>query len=178
MLSRFFQAAQDGLSENLSSSLKASRRLLTKTVGQEQGKQFFTAISLLQRQLKHQAIQATLPILKKLLGRGTGLTPLGDDILIGFMATINRWKDELVPEDNVQAWNRTLITAAYHKTTTISANLIECAAKGQSDERLIAAIDCIMGGESHPQKMATQLIGWGQSSGLGALVGMSLAAGM
>lgn len=178
MLSRFFWAAQGGLSQNQFSSLKASRHLLTKAAGQEQGEQFFTAISLLQRQLKHRAIQATLPHLKKLLGRGTGLTPLGDDILIGLMVTINRWKDELVPGGNLHAWNRTLITAAYHETTTISANSIECAAKGQSDERLIGAIDCIMGGGSQPQKKATRLISWGQSSGLGALVGMSLAAGM
>jgi hypothetical protein len=60
------------------------------------------------------------------------------------------------------------------KTTTVSANLIDCAARGQADERLIRALDGIETGELSALECAHALGSWGNTSGLDALIGMGL----
>jgi hypothetical protein len=57
----------------------------------------------------------------------------------------------------------------------LSANLIECAASGKADERLIDALDGIMTGSPGPEECATLLLSWGNSSGGDSLAGMALA---
>ena len=74
-----------------------------------------------------------------LLGMGAGLTPSGDDILLGLLLALTRWGDVLAPGWDAPAFTRALLTLAYAKTTTLSANLIECASQGQADERLVTA---------------------------------------
>jgi hypothetical protein len=114
-----------------------------------------------------------------LLGRGQGLTPAGDDLLLGWLLSLNRWRDALAPDLDLQALNQAILTAAYEKTTTISANLLECAAKGEGDERLINMLDAIMcGGVQHVEPLRVSnliksLMSWGSSSGLYAFLGMT-----
>ena len=110
------------------------------------------------------------------LGFGSGLTPSGDDFTIGILLAFSRWGDVLSPEQSTYPLNNHLIQAAYQKTTTISANLIECAARGLADERLIAALDNLMSAPHHPaHNVLQELLGWGNSSGLDALTGMLTA---
>ncbi|MBM3146084.1 MAG: DUF2877 domain-containing protein, partial [Chloroflexi bacterium] len=73
-------------------------------------------------------------------------------------------------------FNEQVIQAAYAKTTTLSANLIECAAQGLADERLIAALDYLMAGLGDEREMIHGLLDWGSSSGVDALVGMLVAS--
>jgi hypothetical protein len=115
--------------------------------------------------------------LENLLGYGPGLTPVGDDFIIGFLVAARRWGDQLSTEDDpdLPLLCQTLQQAAYRKTTLLSANLIECASDGLADERLVLAIDGIMTGKPDPQTCAAHLLSWGNSSGLGALLGMALA---
>ncbi len=113
----------------------------------------------------------------KLLGRGEGLTPAGDDLLLGWLLTLNRWGQVLLPDFDLQPLNETIVQDAYEKTTTISANLIECATGGEGDERLLAVIDaivCEMGGQ---EKLIEDLLSWGSSSGAYAFMGMGAAIG-
>jgi len=113
-----------------------------------------------------------------LLGRGEGLTPAGDDLLLGWLLTLNRWREALVPELDLQPLNQAILSAAYEKTTTISANLLECAAKGEGDERLINVLDEVMCvGVQHAEPLQVSnlikpLLSWGSSSGLYAFLGM------
>ena len=113
----------------------------------------------------------SLGILENLVGRGSGLTPAGDDFVIGLLLTLNRWHTVLdyIDLPNI---NKQLVETAYAKTTTLSANLVECAAEGQADERLIAAIDFLMTGEGDREQILAELLNWGNSSGVDALVGM------
>ena len=60
------------------------------------------------------------------------------------------------------------------RTTTISANLIECAAKGEADERLINIVDGIMTGQPSLEDCVDCVLAWGNSSGTDALIGMAL----
>ncbi len=122
--------------------------------------------------------QATLDGLLSLLGQGRGLTPSGDDVVIGLLLTLAR-----SPRMNSRAGSKNMlkhvaasVTAeAYRKTTSISANLIECAADGQGDERLITIVDGIATGSASIDEGVDCVLDWGSSSGIDALVGMAIA---
>jgi hypothetical protein len=113
--------------------------------------------------------------LEKCLGLGAGLTPAGDDLVLGYLLTINRWRDLLYPNLEVNEINQTIRQSARRMTHTLSANLIECASLGQADERLILTLDGILTGEPSPDTCVAHLLSWGHSSGANALTGMSLA---
>ena len=108
--------------------------------------------------------------LRGLLGYGRGLTPSGDDLLTGFLLAEWRWDTGSVE------LARTISRAAYQNTTTLSANLIECAAAGQADERLIQVVDTIASGKMALQSCVDQLLDYGSSSGADTLAGIALAA--
>ncbi|MFN8598649.1 MAG: DUF2877 domain-containing protein [Anaerolineae bacterium] len=114
--------------------------------------------------------QATA-LIEGLLGLGRGLTPSGDDVTIGLLLMLNRWQ----VDGNWRKLNQRVIDLAYQRTTTISANLIECAANGEADERLINVVDGIMTGKPELTECVECLLGWGNSSGVDALIGMALA---
>jgi len=110
-----------------------------------------------------------------MLGQGTGLTPAGDDVILGCLLALSRWGHILSPYLDLQALQQPLISQAYRQTTLLSANLIECAASGQADERLLLALDGIFTGQPSTEQCAALLLGWGNSSGCDALVGMGIA---
>ena len=110
-----------------------------------------------------------------LLGAGEGLTPSGDDFVIGLLLTLKRWGNVLLPGQDLQMLTRTVVDAAYKKTTLLSANLIECATLGQADERLIAALDWLMSDVPQEPNCLDELLGWGNSSGGDVFVGFAVA---
>jgi hypothetical protein len=116
-----------------------------------------------------------LSALKPLLGLGSGLTPAGDDMILGLLLAFGRWRMVLKPAFDLAGLNDLVIRAASQQTTLLSANLIACAAQGQADERLIRALDGLMTGSPGPEECARSLADWGNSSGGDALVGMALA---
>jgi len=115
--------------------------------------------------------------LEGLLGLGSGLTPSGDDLIMGFLLTVKRWGHVLAPGLDLAHLAPVILPLATQKTTTLSANLIECALSGQANERLILALDGILTGVPDPGTSAGYLAGWGNTSGLDALVGLTLAIG-
>jgi hypothetical protein len=120
-----------------------------------------------------------------LLGQGRGLTPSGDDVVIGLLlmsARSLRLKHRTAPAQWVQVSQtgrenmlKHVVASAYERTTTISANLIECAAGGQGDERLITVVDGIIAGSASIDECVAGVLAWGSSSGIDALVGMTIA---
>lgn len=113
-----------------------------------------------------QPLSSNLQSLISNLGLGTGLTPSHDDLVIGFLLTLNRYGH--------YPYNDLIIKEAYVRTTTLSANLIECAAQGLADERLIRVVDCIFSGEKNDRAL-DEMLGWGESSGFNALIGINIA---
>ena len=113
--------------------------------------------------------------LSGLLGYGGGLTPSGDDFVIGFLLALNRWKEAISPTSNLKMLNQWLSAKAYEKTTTLSANLIECATFGLADERLINALDYLMAGNAQDSQSIEDLLSWGNSSGSDAYIGFVAA---
>ena len=124
------------------------------------------------------AVGNLLPLsqtIQSFLGLGGGLTPSGDDFVIGLLLSINRWSTIFHQIKNLATFNKEIVEAAYKHTTTLSANLIECAALGSADERLIQAVDHLATGKYHLDEVIPGLISWGNSSGVDALVGMMTA---
>ena len=124
--------------------------------------------------VSHQAAEVTTA-LEPFLGLGAGLTPSGDDLAIGLLLALNRWGKLLKPALEIEELNRFVVQIAYSRTTTLGANLIECATLGQADERLISALDGLLSGQPGLDICAANLLAWGNSSGCDALVGMALA---
>jgi hypothetical protein len=134
-----------------------------------------TQLSYLKQQTKLKDLPGIADALNVFLGWGQGLSPSGDDLITGFLLCLNRWREALWPGADLHNLNQKVLEAAYNQTTTLSANLIECAACGLADERLIDAIDCIMCGTPAINQSIANLIGWGYSSGVDALVGIASA---
>jgi hypothetical protein len=109
------------------------------------------------------------------LGTGPGLTPSADDFIIGLLLTLNRWHIPLIPSDRLHQLNLRIVKDAYEKTTTLSANLIDCAVQGLADERLICALDWIVTGVDREPEIIAHLLEWGNSSGVDAFAGMVVA---
>jgi hypothetical protein len=107
-----------------------------------------------------------------ILGLGSGLTPLADDFIIGVLLCLRRWNWQGSQMKNAADQ---IVNSAYAKTTTLSANLIECAAYGMADERIINACDSLASGAPQPDEAIQELLTWGSTSGIGVLAGIASA---
>jgi hypothetical protein len=133
------------------------------------------ALAWLHQALETGDVEAALRAAKPFFGRGSGLTPSGDDLLLGLLLALNRWGGRLGFHFDMQRFNQGVLEMARRRTTTLSANLLDCAAAGQADERLVAALDGLLTGGLSPDACADHLLAWGCSSGCDAFVGMALA---
>ncbi len=129
-------------------------------------------------QLRHALLlgdpSAIATAIQPVLGMGRGLTPSADDLTLGLLLAIHRWGRVFRPELGIDILSQALRRLDFRKTTTLAANLIECALDGQADERLILALDGLVCGEPELTTCAEYLLSWGHSSGVDALVGMAL----
>lgn len=109
------------------------------------------------------------------LGFGPGLTPWGDDLIMGLLLTLRRWGSLCASQLDWQPLFSSMILAAYRTTTLLSANLIECACQGEASAGLLQALDGLVTGDPPPQACANVFKGWGSTSGRAALRGILLA---
>jgi hypothetical protein len=114
-------------------------------------------------------------LLSQVLGSGPGLTPSADDFTMGLLLTLNSWPNSNWTAGALRDLNLQVVKAAYAKTTSLSANLIECATLGLADERLINALDWLATGAAQEPEIVDHLLGWGNSSGVDAFTGMAVA---
>jgi hypothetical protein len=108
-----------------------------------------------------------------LLGLGPGLTPLGDDVLGGWLATTvaTRHPDR-------EAVRRAVAVSAGERTTTVSATLLACAARGEvvpELRSLLVALTAGAGAAAAVQEALDALVAVGDTSGAGALLGTVIA---
>ena len=102
----------------------------------------------------------------RLLGRGPGLTPLGDDVLAGWLA-VRRAAG--LPDAAVAAAVRRGLGA----TTSLSATLLDCALEGEALPELSSWVAAL--GTPAEASAAAALQAVGASSGRGLLTGARLA---
>ena len=110
-----------------------------------------------------------------LLGWGSGLTPSGDDFVMGLLLGLRATAQLSSIFQVVCGISQRLIRQARQKTTTLSANLIACGVDGQADERLVSALNGILTGNLPEEVCARRLMNYGSSSGGDALLGMAMA---
>ena len=113
-----------------------------------------------------------IKVISNFLGKGRGLTPSGDDFIIGFLLMLNRWGKTVNDTIDYDLINQRSVEEAYRKTTTLSANLIECAANGMADERLISISDKLMIGNYSGNNFLKELYTYGSTSGMDSFIGM------
>ncbi len=110
---------------------------------------------------------------QKILGAGPGLTPLGDDFIVGVLLAAHRTNRQLRWPSH-DRFSTLLISRAMSRTTLVSWSLLKCALEGEADERIIRVLDELIAGREIPENELICLLSWGSSSGIGVLAGMLL----
>jgi len=108
-----------------------------------------------------------------LLGRGPGLTPLGDDVLAGMLVTLTALGH---PEAMTL---RAVVLAGLGRTTFVSAALLRHAADGECVPQVAGLLGALGGDPAAVPVAAAALLAVGHSSGAGlahgVLAGLRLA---
>ena len=105
-----------------------------------------------------------------LIGLGPGLTPSGDDFLIGALAAL----DALVQTKTHTTLGRAIVAAALARTSPLSASFLRAAAAGHVGENLYAMIAALIGGDADAAIAAAERIG--HTSGWDTLAGAVVTA--
>lgn len=106
-----------------------------------------------------------------LIGRGSGLTPAGDDVLCGWLA-IHQAAGVGAPE------MERAVAASLSRTTTLSATLLDCALHGEvlpEFARLVRALGCSDDLTADLEAAVDELARIGHTSGRALLLGADLA---
>ncbi len=113
-------------------------------------------------------------ILRRFIGLGEGLTPSGDDLLVGLLAM---WQaaGEVGPWDSPVARQQLLEYMQTH-TTILSAEFLRCALEGHFAEPLLRLVRSLLVGSPAWQAHAAALAAVGHSSGVDTMVGMVLGS--
>jgi Protein of unknown function (DUF2877) len=114
-------------------------------------------LSELEAALLHPPLQPAL-----LVGRGSGLTPLGDDVICGWVA-MHRAAGVDTPDHDAQ------VRALLPRTTRLSAALLECALRGEVLPQFSAYVSAL--GTPGEEAATAALKAVGHTSGLGLLAG-------
>ena len=102
----------------------------------------------------------------RLVGRGPGLTPLGDDVLAGWLAV----RAAAGASDHAVS---SAVRRALPATTSLSATLLDCALHGEALPELAAWVAAL--GSPGEASAESALLRVGASSGAGLLAGARLA---
>lgn len=126
------------------------------------------------RQLPAEALEALAggdttagPAVERLLGRGDGLTPVGDDVVAGWLVAARaagRPRDAVA--DGVRRYA--------HRTTALSATLLVDAVEGACIPEFRAVLLALASGRGLDEAVA-RLVAVGHTSGAGMLLGAGLA---
>jgi hypothetical protein len=114
----------------------------------------------------------------KLLGLGGGLTPSGDDWITGYLLMKTRMKRSSgIQGGFLTILCREIIDLSFQKTTTISANRIQAASRGMSEELFLLVADSLINeGNILKPEIFKHLISFGHSSGVDTVMGITSAA--
>jgi hypothetical protein len=117
------------------------------------------------------------PAVSRLLGRGPGLTPTGDDVLAGALVCLNA-----LGAPAATVLGQAVLSAAPTATTTVSAALLHHAARGECVPQLADLLDAVALGVDPTgtalPRAAGALLAVGNCSGAGLLHGVIVALGI
>lgn len=106
-----------------------------------------------------------------LLGLGPGLTPLGDDVLAGWLAAAVASRHPGLGE-----LRSTVALSARERTTALSATLLACAARGEGVPEFRSMLSGVADGNADViEQSLSLLLRVGETSGEGLVLGAQLA---
>jgi hypothetical protein len=109
-----------------------------------------------------------------LLGLGIGLTPSGDDLLVGLLAALHARRAAALP-----LIAAAVATAAPTRTTSLSAAAVVAAAHGRFPERMHDVLVAIAGNDDDAIRSSIErAMQFGASSGADTLVGLFVGLGL
>ena len=114
-----------------------------------------------------------------LIGLGSGLTPCGDDLLVGYMAGLTcRTGGNITRKNFISELGKTLIEAS-ERTTDISRTYLYHSTHGQFSRNLADLAEAICKGMDTNQlyAIAASVFQMGQTSGMDAVTGLLLGLG-
>jgi len=114
----------------------------------------------------------------RLVGKGPGLTPLGDDVLIGALAgagLLGEATGDRRLAHLVAATARPFDALARERTTALSATLLRHAGRGEVDDASAGLLRALCG-RGDPEAALDALLALGHSSGTGLATGLLAAA--
>lgn len=109
----------------------------------------------------------------RLIGRGTGLTPSGDDIVAGYLVAAHAWGQSCEPV-------RSFVDRyARERTTSLSAALLRHAAAGEAIPELAAFLAAVseVDDDRRVESTLAALLAIGHTSGVALAIGVVAAAG-
>jgi hypothetical protein len=126
----------------------------------------------------HQHIQSVRQGASTLIGLGPGLTPSGDDLLIGFMAATSLLGEPLgLSSEWYHRLHRELLTIARGRTNQLSITWMEYAQQGQVAEHLGRLFQALVGDDARPlEEAALTVLKTGATSGSDLLAGIILGS--
>lgn len=107
-----------------------------------------------------------------LLGRGQGLTPSGDDTLIGLLALL---KASRLPGQSARGWSRLaqlVQTRGRDMTTDVACAYLHAALQGRFAQPLRRLLACPADQPNQLHQACTDLLAFGHSSGADTLMGL------
>jgi hypothetical protein len=113
--------------------------------------------------------------LGRLVGRGIGLTPSGDDAIVGILAMLHRCAPPTVAAGPLDTLSGAL-TPMLDRTTVISAHFLRLALRGEFGERLVSVVDACCTPSGPDPAAVDRLLATGATSGADALAGVAVAA--
>ncbi len=109
---------------------------------------------------------------REVAGLGRGLTPAGDDFLLGSLA--RAWLTHPDPA----SFGRVVMENAAGRTTTLAVSLLQAAAGGEFNAPWHRLLDALALGDDKPLAQAVQsILAYGATSGADGLAGFLLAKG-
>jgi hypothetical protein len=105
----------------------------------------------------------------RLLGRGPGLTPAGDDVLAGFLVGARAFGLD------ARRMRAAIAARAPARTTALSAALLRHAGRGECIDE-VAAVVAALTDHGHPEPALGRLLAVGHTSGSALAVGLAAAA--
>jgi hypothetical protein len=132
--------------------------------------QFYAASHAAQQAIAQTEAAELAAAVFNLAGLGPGLTPAGDDFLVGLLLGLRATR----PEGVVAEWAKIVVETAVPRTTKLSAAWLVAAAQGEAWlawHRLLAGLLAGYGW----QQPFNQILGNGATSGIAALMGFLAA---
>jgi len=129
----------------------------------------YPAMSEVLRAVGDSDLARALSSARRLIGLGQGLTPSGDDFLIGLCAALRAAEHPLHAEFASGCWQQ-----AEGRTTTVSEMFYRCAARGEYSGRIHRVVSTLTDRAADPAVELERALDWGASSGADCVLGLLL----